>query len=773
MHISDNLKKIITISEEESKKQNHTELTIEQVIATCIENDKTIDDMLKSNDVDTTLVINELKDHIASQTPKNNYFNENNELTRGKEINSFFSRAMFLAQSRNKKSIEPIFLFYALFDTDDNKAKDILRNQGFTRKKLRIYSIQQLESENQESKQNQTENVQVENDQNEPMIRDFTIDLTELAKDNKLDPIIGRKNEIKRTIHILSRRRKNNPVLIGESGVGKTTIVEGLAQAIANDEVPEILKNKKILSLDINSLVAGTKFRGDFEKRLKVILEKSSDNNIILFIDEAHVILGAGSGTNGSLDMLNVLKPYLASGKISCIAATTTEEYRQFFEKNSAFARRFNKVNVPPLNEEETLQVLIELKSKFEEHHKVKYETKALLEAIQLSERYITDRNLPDKAVDVIDEAGSLVSLDENRNDKMVKSKDIENIVSEITKKPVSSADSPEEIETLKNLQSILQSYVFGQDEAIEKLVDSVHLARSGINRLGNTKNNGKPIGSFLFLGPTGVGKTEIAKQLSHALNMNLIRVDMSEFMEKHSVSKIFGSPPGYVGFEKGGMLTESVNADPHSIILLDEIEKAHPDIFNVFLQILDYGFITDSQSRKVDFKNTIIIMTSNCGIIKDAQNKNGIGFTTDKSKRSKIDYNLVNKTFPPEFQNRLDDILEFNSLDKSMMNSIVKKGFSELQSNLDDKNITLHFNDKVVGWFSDNGFDSDMGARPVNKLINKKLAQPISKFILFEGLANGGDVYTDIKDNEVLFHVKKNENNDENTLPLNNEITV
>ena len=731
MNISENFKNIIAKSQEDCKRKKHDTLTIEQLITTVIENDENSKKMFQELNIDTDNILFELESYTNKNLEKKEHVEE---IKRTKELSSFMSRAMYVSNSKTNSHVEPIFLFYALFDANESShAKDVLRNNNFSRALLREYFQKNLEIPNNDELAASTEITPQDNGQ--PKLSDYVTDLTLAAKNGTLDPLIGRQAELKRTIHILSRRRKNNPILVGEAGVGKTAMAEGLAQLIYDKKVPEDLQSYKVLSLDVNSLIAGTKYRGDFENRLKLVLESVSKEKIILFIDEAHIILGAGSASAGAMDMSNTIKPYLASGKMVCLAATTTEEYRQTFEKNSALSRRFNKVKIPPLNKEETFQVLKGIIGKFENHHEVEYQDEAIWEAIKLSDRHIHDRNFPDKAVDVIDEAGALVKLENSKEDKVVRISDIETIISEMTKKPVKSAESKEEIDKLLALEENLGNFVFGQENAIKSLVDSIHLSRAGV------KNPDKPIGSFLFLGPTGVGKTEVAKQLSQALDMNMIRMDMSEFMEKHTAAKMVGAPPGYVGYEKGGELTEAINEHPHSILLLDEMEKAHPDVFNLFLQVLDYGFLTDSNGRKVDFKNTLIIMTSNCGIIRDNQNKNGIGFVNNKEERTRINHDIVNQTFSPEFQNRLDGIIEFNSLNQDMMNNIVRKGITELQNYLDDKNITIEISDEAIEWLAVEGYDPEMGARPINKIIKNKIAMPISKMILFGKLKDSKNI--------------------------------
>ena len=744
MLISEELKKIIDKNREKSSEMNCAELNIDLLIATVLEHDPESQKMFNSFNVDPSLIAEKLNQHVLENAPKS-YSQSEIEVPESDAFKSFMSKTYYIGQSFNldkNGGLKPIILFHGLFQTtEETKAKEIFRENGLNRIHFRDYFANHFQLEDHKKDVTETE---LEGDGQEPMLRDFTIDLTEMAENGELDPLIGRELEVSSVIHILSRRRKNNPILVGDAGVGKTAIAEGLAQAIADKNVPDDLLNFKVLSLEINALLAGTKYRGDFEKRLKAVLDKSAQENVILFIDEAHTIMGAGNASGGSLDMSNTLKPYLTAGKVTCMAATTTEEYRQIFDKNAALSRRFNKVNIPPLSEEQTFQVLMGLKNKFESHHRVNYSKEAIMQAIKLSERHIHDRSLPDKAVDIVDEAGAFVKLDKTREDKTVTVRDIENVVSEITRKPVHSADSAKEIETLESLDTQLKQFVFGQDDAINELVNAIHLAKAGI------KNPDQPIGSFLFLGPTGVGKTEIVKQLSRAMDMNLIRLDMSEYMEKHTASKMVGAPPGYVGYEKGGELTEAVHDNPHSIILLDEMEKAHPDVFNLFLQVLDYGFLTDSNGRKVDFKNAVIVMTSNCGVVRDNQNKNGIGFLNDKTQRSRIDYNIVNQTFSPEFQNRIDGIIEFNSLDKSMMVNIVSKGLIDLQTYMDERKITINVEQDVVDYLAENGYDPDMGARPVNKLIKKELAQPISKMILFGGVKEGGEIFASMKDESI-----------------------
>ena len=597
-----------------------------------------------------------------------------------------------------------------------------------------------------------TDNIEVNNNtpdnkkiKKTPLTK-WTVNLNTLAANGEIDPLLGRDSELIRIMQTLSKRRKNNPLLVGDPGVGKTAIAGGLALKIVNNKVPDILKNAIVYSLDLGNLVAGTKYRGEFEERLRIILaELKKDRNNILFIDEIHMLVGAGS-TSSSMDAANLLKPALADGSLRCIGSTTNDEYRKIFEKDAALSRRFQKVDILEPSKSETIKILQGLKNYYQKHHKVKYSNEALKAATELSIKYMPNRKLPDKAIDVIDEAGSYQQIQAKSKRRVnINKSDIENIVANMTKIPVASVGRKDN-EILRHLASNIKLVLFGQDEAVDSLATAIKLSRSGIGM------ENKPIGSFLFAGPTGVGKTELVKQLAHNLSVKLLRFDMSEYMDRHSNSKLIGSPPGYVGYEEGGLLTEAVSKNPYAVILLDEIEKAHPDIFNMFLQVMDNGKLTDSNGREVDFTNVLLIMTSNIGA-RDFQ-KNSIGFNNKTINNFEKD---LNKTFAPEFINRLSKIIYFNQLSEKVINAVVDKFIFILESQLEVKNITLKVTNSAKKWLAKNGYDDKMGARPMSRLIEKEVNTPLVDEILFGKLTCGGSVEVEVKNNKIKLIINEN----------------
>jgi ATP-dependent Clp protease ATP-binding subunit ClpA len=569
----------------------------------------------------------------------------------------------------------------------------------------------------------------------------YTVNLNHMAKTGKIDPLIGRNDELERVIQVLCRRRKNNPLLVGEAGVGKTAIAEGLAHRIVEGDVPELLRDFQVYSLDMGALLAGTKYRGDFEQRLKAVLKQLTEKpNNILFIDEIHTIIGAGAASGGTLDASNLLKPALSQGQLKCIGATTYNEFRVIFEKDHALSRRFQKIDVPEPSVQETIAILRGLKTRFEEHHGVKYAPAALTAAAELSARHINDRHLPDKAIDVIDEAGAAQRiLPKSKQKKVIGKSDIEEIVAKIARIPAKNVSSDDR-NALKTLDRDLKATVFGQDAAIDALTAAIRMARSG---LGNPR---KPIGNFLFSGPTGVGKTEVARQLAYCLGVELIRFDMSEYMERHAVSRLIGAPPGYVGFDQGGQLTEAVTKHPYSVVLLDEIEKAHPDIFNILLQVMDHGTLTDNNGRKADFRNVIIIMTTNAGAEQLA--KSSMGFTS--ARESGDEMGEIKRMFTPEFRNRLDATISFRSLDHDVILRVVDKFLLELESQLHEKKVDADFTEPLKEFLAKKGFDPQMGARPMARLIQDTIRKALADELLFGRLVNGGKVTVDFEDGEV-----------------------
>ncbi|MGZ5029942.1 MAG: ATP-dependent Clp protease ATP-binding subunit ClpA [Methylobacter sp.] len=658
-------------------------------------------------------------------------------------------RAVFHVQASDKKEVSGANLFVALFSEQDSHAVYLLNKQDISRLDVVNYlahGISKIDPENDSQNSRAQESGNPDAEAAGSPLDKYTTNLNEEALKGRIDPLIGREQELERTIQTLCRRRKNNPLLVGEAGVGKTAIAEGLAKRIVEEQVPDVLMNSVIYSLDLGALVAGTKYRGDFEKRLKALLTQlNKEPDSILFIDEIHTIIGAGSASGGVMDASNLIKPALASGQLRCIGSTTYQEYRGVFEKDHALARRFQKVDVLEPSVEDTVLILKGLKSRFEEHHAVKYSAEALSVAAELSDRYITDRHLPDKAIDVIDEAGAKQRMTAEADRKqLIDVAEIEEIVSKIARVPAKSV-STNDIDKLANLEKNLKMLVFGQDEAISALASAIKLSRAGL------RDTQKTIGSFLFAGPTGVGKTEVTRQLAKVLGVELIRFDMSEYMERHTVSRLIGAPPGYVGFDQGGLLTEQVNKHPHAVLLLDELEKAHPDVFNLLLQVMDHGTLTDNNGRKADFRNIILVMTTNAGA--EEGSRASIGFTyqdhaTDSMK-------VIEKGFSPEFRNRLDAIIQFKPLDIAIVGHVVDKFIFELEALLADKHVTLALDADARLWLAENGCDPKMGARPMARLIQEKIKKPLANDLLFGELAHGGHVRIYVKDNELHFDIE------------------
>jgi len=654
-------------------------------------------------------------------------------------------RAVLHVQGVGKKEVNGANVLVAIFGEKDSHAVYFLHKQNISRFDVVNYishGISKVPGESQPELP-PPEDGEDGGAQEKSPLDIFTVNLNERARQGKIDPLIGRDNEVERTVQILCRRRKNNPLFVGEAGVGKTAIAEGLAKKIVEGQVPDILKKSTIYSLDMGALLAGTKYRGDFEKRLKAVLHQvRKQEHAILFIDEIHTIIGAGAASGGAMDASNLLKPALASGELKCIGSTTYQEYRGIFEKDRALSRRFQKIDVVEPSVEDTVQILNGLRSRFEQHHGVRYTSQALRAAAELSARYINDRHLPDKAIDVIDEAGASVHLlPPSRRKKTIGVNDIENIVSKIARIPpkhVSSSDK----EALRNLERDLKIVVFGQDAAIEALATSIKMARSG---LGHPE---KPIGSYLFSGPTGVGKTEVTRQLARVLGLELIRFDMSEYMERHTVSRLIGAPPGYVGFDQGGLLTDAVTKHPHAVLLLDEIEKAHPDVYNLLLQVMDHGTLTDNNGRKADFRNVIIVMTTNAGA--EQLGRSSIGFT--KQDHAGDELAVIQRAFSPEFRNRLDAIIPFKPLSPETIGNVVNKFVLELEAQLEEKNVEIDVDERARAWLASHGYDPAMGARPMARLIREKIKKALADEILFGRLAHGGYVHVSEEGGELAF---------------------
>ncbi|TAL50369.1 MAG: ATP-dependent Clp protease ATP-binding subunit ClpA [Methylovulum sp.] len=660
-------------------------------------------------------------------------------------------RAVFHVQASDKKEVTGANLFVALFSEQDSHAVYLLNKQDISRLDVVNYlahGISKTDLDNASPSDRTSESGNPEADAGSPLEK-YATNLNEEALHGRIDPLIGRELEIERTIQTLCRRRKNNPLLVGEAGVGKTAIAEGLAKKIVEENVPEVLMKSVIYSLDLGALVAGTKYRGDFEKRLKALINQlKKEPDAILFIDEIHTIIGAGSASGGVMDASNLLKPALASGQLRCIGSTTYQEYRGVFEKDHALARRFQKVDVLEPSVADTILILKGLKSRFEEHHDVKYSADALRVAAELSDRYINDRHLPDKAIDVIDEAGAKQRMTaETERKQLIDTAEIEEIVSKIARVPAKSVSS-NDIDKLANLEKNLKMLVFGQDEAIGALASAIKLSRAGL------RDSQKTIGSFLFAGPTGVGKTEVTRQLAKVLGVELIRFDMSEYMERHTVSRLIGAPPGYIGFDQGGLLTEQVTKHPHAVLLLDELEKAHPDVFNLLLQVMDHGSLTDNNGRKADFRNIILVMTTNAGA--EEGSRASIGFTYQDHASDSL--KVIEKGFSPEFRNRLDAIIQFKPLDISIVGHVVDKFIFELEALLADKHVTLTLDADARLWLAENGCDPKMGARPMARLIQEKIKKPLANDLLFGKLAHGGHVTIVVENNELGFAIESKE---------------
>ncbi|BBB26290.1 ATP-dependent Clp protease ATP-binding subunit ClpA [Amphritea japonica] len=642
-------------------------------------------------------------------------------------------RAVFHVQSSGKGEVNGANVLVAIFSEQESQAVYVLNQQGIERIDVVNYISHGI-SKIEENDGHASEEGLLEGDtaveKDKSPLANFSVNLNEQAMSGRIDPLVGRDDEVERVIQILSRRRKNNPLLVGEAGVGKTAIAEGLAKHIVEGLVPDVIASSTVYSLDLGALLAGTKYRGDFEKRLKGLLNEIKDQeHAILFIDEIHTIIGAGAASGGSMDASNLLKPLLSSGQLRCIGSTTFQEFRGIFEKDRALARRFQKVDILEPSVEDTIKILHGLKSRFEGHHNVSYTDEALRAASEMADRYINDKHMPDKAIDVIDEAGAYQQLlKENERSAIIDVREVEVVVAKIARIPAKSVSASDK-EQLKKLDSNLKMVVLGQDEAINTLSAAIKLSRAGLNEPN------KPVGSFLFSGPTGVGKTEVTTQLARIMGIELIRFDMSEYMERHTVSRLIGAPPGYVGYDQGGLLTEAVTKSPHAVLLLDEIEKAHPEVFNLLLQVMDNGTLTDNNGRKADFRNVILVMTTNAGAEQMA--RTSIGFSQQDNTTDGME--AIKKLFTPEFRNRLDGIIQFKALSPAVITGVVDKFLTELQAQLDDKGVVLNVDDDVRQWFADKGYDATMGARPMKRLIQEKLKKPLAEMILFGELAEGG----------------------------------
>ena len=710
-----------------AQEQKHEFVTVEHLLLSLLENTDAID-LLTSNKVNIESLKVDLEEFIGSTTPKiSSDADIDIQPTLG--FQRVIQRAVFHVQSSGKTEVKGSNVLVAIFSEKESQSVFLLEQLGLTRLEAVSY-LSHGKSENVDSV------IDENGDSNEPdsnsALEQYATNLNKEALEGRIDPLIGRSTEIERVVQILARRSKNNPLLVGESGVGKTAIAEGLAKLITENKVPDLIKDSVIYSLDMGALLAGTKYRGDFEERLKAVLkELEEDKSAILFIDEIHTIIGAGATSGGVMDASNLLKPALAKRGLQFVGSTTYKEFRGIFEKDRALSRRFQKVEVIEPSIDETFNILKGLKERFEEHHDIKYTESSLKAAASLSSKHINDRFLPDKAIDVVDEAGARQKLvPASKRKKTINELDIEKIVASIARIPEKTVSSSDK-KSLEKLEENLKRVIFGQDEAVEKLSSAIKLARAGL------RVDEKPVGSFLFSGPTGVGKTEVSKQLALIMGIEFVRFDMSEYMERHTVSRLIGAPPGYVGYDQGGLLTESVNKHPHSVILLDEIEKAHPEVFNILLQVMDHGTLTDNNGRKADFRNTIVIMTTNTGA--QDMSRASMGFQSQDHSTDATE--MIKKTFSPEFRNRLDGIIQFNPLPTEVIRTVVDKFLVELQVQLDAQKVQLEVSDEARDWLLENGYDKNMGARPMQRLIQDTIKTILAEEILFGKLAKSGGI--------------------------------
>ncbi len=749
--LSKELEFTLNMAFKEAREKRHEFMTVEHLLLALLDNPVAAK-VLRACGADLPKLRQDLKHYLEESIPTLTAKDEREtQPTLG--FQRVLQRAVFHVQSSGKKEVTGANVLVAIFGERESQAVYFLNKQNITRLDTVNYISHGISKVGDHDDTDHYSHSNEEEKAGESAARTpleaYAINLNEQALLGKIDPLIGRRMEIQRTIQILCRRRKNNPLFVGEAGVGKTAIAEGLAKMIVDGEVPEVLAQSTIHTLDLGALLAGTKYRGDFEKRLKgVLAQLHKQPGAILFIDEIHTIIGAGAASGGVMDASNLIKPMLASGELRCIGSTTYQEYRGIFEKDRALARRFQKIDIGEPSSEETVKILNGLKSRFEAHHDVKYSKHALRAAAELSHRYINDRHLPDKAIDVIDEAGAVQKLlPPSRRKKTVGVAEIESVIAKMARIPPKTVSTSDK-DILRNLERDLKMVVYGQDPAIETLAAAIKMSRSG---LGNPE---KPIGSFLFAGPTGVGKTEVSRQLARIMGIELIRFDMSEYMERHTVSRLIGAPPGYVGFDQGGLLTEAITKQPHAVLLLDEIEKAHPDVFNLLLQVMDHGTLTDNNGRKADFRNIILVMTTNAGA--DQMSRPSMGFTHQDHSGDSLA--VVKRAFTPEFRNRLDAIVQFKALDQSTIGHVVDKFIIELESQLEARHVTIEIDELARAWLAEHGFDPLMGARPMARLIQEKIKRPLAEELLFGQLEGGGHVRISVEQDVLSLQFQKHE---------------
>lgn len=729
-----------------ARDKRHEFMTVEHLLLALLENDAAREALLACQ-ADIDVLRRELDTFIDQTTPLIPKNDETRETQPTLSFQRVLQRAVFHVQSSGRSEVTGANVLVAIFSEQESHAAYLLKKNDISRLDIVNFISHGITKASNHSEDSSSDSFGSSDTSEEvsadERLESFATNLNQLAKQGQIDPLIGRDKELERTIQVLCRRRKNNPLLVGEAGVGKTAIAEGLAWRIVEGNVPEVIQRSVIYSLDIGSLLAGTKYRGDFEKRFKSILKQlEKEKDAILFIDEIHTIIGAGAASGGQVDAANLIKPLLSSGKLRCIGSTTYQEYSNIFEKERALSRRFQKIDIVEPSLDDTTKILMGLKTKYEAHHDVRYTNKALRAAVELSAKYINERHLPDKAIDVIDEAGARARLmPASRRKKTVGVAEIESMVAKMARIPEKSVSSSDK-DILKNLDQKMKMLVFGQDAAIDVLTEAIKLTRAGLGA------EHKPVGSFLFAGPTGVGKTEVTLQLSKLLGIELLRFDMSEYGERHSVSRLIGAPPGYVGYDQGGLLTDAVIKHPHSVVLLDEIEKAHPDIFNLLLQVMDNGTLTDNNGRKADFRNVILVMTTNAGVAETV--KKSIGLIQQDNSHDAM--SEIKKVFTPEFRNRLDHIIWFNSLDERVIHQVVDKFIVELQDQLDARGVSLEVSEDARHWLAVKGYDREMGARPMGRVIQEQLKKPLANELLFGSLVDGGTVKVTLSDDRLAF---------------------
>ncbi|HGE5986471.1 TPA: ATP-dependent Clp protease ATP-binding subunit ClpA [Vibrio cholerae] len=729
-----------------ARDKRHEFMTVEHLLLALLENDAAREALLACQ-ADIDVLRRELDTFIDQTTPLIPKNDETRETQPTLSFQRVLQRAVFHVQSSGRSEVTGANVLVAIFSEQESHAAYLLKKNDISRLDIVNFISHGITKASNHSEDSSSDSFGSSDTSEEvsadERLESFATNLNQLAKQGQIDPLIGRDKELERTIQVLCRRRKNNPLLVGEAGVGKTAIAEGLAWRIVEGNVPEVIQRSVIYSLDIGSLLAGTKYRGDFEKRFKSILKQlEKEKDAILFIDEIHTIIGAGAASGGQVDAANLIKPLLSSGKLRCIGSTTYHEYSNIFEKERALSRRFQKIDIVEPSLDDTTKILMGLKTKYEAHHDVRYTNKALRAAVELSAKYINERHLPDKAIDVIDEAGARARLmPASRRKKTVGVAEIESMVAKMARIPEKSVSSSDK-DILKNLDQKMKMLVFGQDAAIDVLTEAIKLTRAGLGA------EHKPVGSFLFAGPTGVGKTEVTLQLSKLLGIELLRFDMSEYGERHSVSRLIGAPPGYVGYDQGGLLTDAVIKHPHSVVLLDEIEKAHPDIFNLLLQVMDNGTLTDNNGRKADFRNVILVMATNAGVAETV--KKSIGLIQQDNSHDAM--SEIKKVFTPEFRNRLDHIIWFNSLDERVIHQVVDKFIVELQAQLDARGVSLEVSEDARHWLAVKGYDREMGARPMGRVIQEQLKKPLANELLFGSLVDGGTVKVTLSDDRLAF---------------------